>query len=166
MNKAAVLSSPIPRDANPESDVHKISRSAGNELGVNIVDLAAAIAAPSRRLEIAPCVERATAALEHAAAGDVGRARRAAEDAFIMISALAHARRERDRFLAARAALSAGDAFLLLDDATSAAECFEIAARFFDARHDIIRAAQAERGLVHARSRLQAGTLDDVPEEP
>src|SRR5690606_33088468 len=132
-----------------ESDVHRIARPA-NTFG-DETDLAAAIAAPSRRLEIAPCIELATAALAHVEAGDTKRARRTADDAFIMIAALAHARREADRVLAARAGLQAGEAFLLLNDAVSAEECFEIALRFFDGR-DVVLAAKAERGLLRARA--------------
>lgn len=164
MNKAAFVDSLAPRES--ESDVHKIHRLAESQPSVNVVDLASAIAAPTRRVEVAPCVERAASALEHATLGNTKRAQRDADDALIMIVALTYGRREGDRGLAALAALTAGDAFLLLDDPESARECFEIAVRFFDTRHDLIRAAQAECGLAEAHARLQAGTLDDVPDEP
>ncbi len=167
---AAVPDSASPPDAceprcvrAPESDVHKIRRPhdhgyvRDSDPGLaSVLDLASRIAMPSlRRFDTAPCLELATAALEHLDTGEIELARRAASDAFVVIVALSGTRRESDRSLAAHAALCAGNVFLRLDEAEAAKDCFEIACRFFgEEQNDVVRSAKAENGLANALARL------------
>ena len=96
------------------------------------------------------CELLATMALDHAIDGDQLLARRAAEDSMLMIESLASGARRADRVTAARAALTTGEALLLLHEAHRAKDCFEIARRFFDVERDLPRAAQARVGLAKA----------------
>jgi hypothetical protein len=95
------------------------------------------------------CELLAKMAHEHAS-GEQQLARRACEDAMLMIEQLADSRRQSDRALAANAAFSTGEVLLTLHEAHRAKSCFEIAAHYFDSANDIARAARARLGLANA----------------
>ena len=98
----------------------------------------------------ATCELLATMALDHAMDGEQLLARRAAEDSMLMIESLAKSARSSDRATAARAALTTGEALLLLHEVHRAKDCFEIATRSFDVERDLPNAAQARVGLAKA----------------
>jgi hypothetical protein len=103
---------------------------------------------------------------EHATAGEQHLARRACDDAMLMIEQLADSRRASDRALAASAAMSTGEALLLLHEAHRARDCFEIAMRFFDeAGNDLARAAKARVGLAKALLALHDPSARTVLED-
>lgn len=153
------------RSAHPESDVFEIRRPAapvGDRGGVIHFPEARVPAMPYAGSPIA-CEVLATMALDHALAGEHLLARRAAEDALLVIESLTSVPEQ--GATAACAALTTGEAFLLLDDAHRSKGCFEIAARSFDGRGDLARAAQARVGLAKALLTLRDPTARAVLED-
>lgn len=98
----------------------------------------------------ATCDLLAKMAHAHATAGEQALARRACEDAMLMIEQLTASRTSRDHELAANAAEAVGEAFMLLSEAHRAKDCFEIAAHHFDDTGNVARAAKARVGLAKA----------------
>lgn len=129
---------PPRRSSYPQSDIHEIARPA------------TVIGLPTRAAFPTTCELLAKMALEHATGGEQALARRAAEDALLMIESLSDGRRQSDRAMAANAALTTGNALLLLHEAHRAKTCFEIATRFFDGERDLARAAEARVGIAKA----------------
>jgi hypothetical protein len=101
------------------------------------------------------CEALASLALEHATAGDHVLAGRAARDAMLMLdSLLGEPTMRQDRshglYVAAGAALTTGEALLLLREAHRAKACFTTAARIFDGLQDLRKAADARVALAKA----------------
>jgi hypothetical protein len=142
------------------SDVFEIRRpAAGVELPREPV-LAMPYAASSVTCELL-----AAMALEHVMNDEPSLARRAAEDALLMIESLASSPRPSDRVTGAEAGLKAGEAFLLLHEAHRAKGCFDIAIRSFDAERDLPHAAQARVGLAKALLALRDPSARAVLED-
>jgi hypothetical protein len=102
------------------------------------------------------CELLARMALDSASRGDSELARRAAADAHVMVAALAASGSRACRSIAADAALTLGDALLILEDAVRAESCFESAARFYDTTRDRSRASAARIGLARAFTAMTA----------
>lgn len=113
----------------------------------------------------ATCDLLAKMAHTHATAGEQALARRACEDAMLMIEQLIASRSSRDHELAANAAEAVGEAFMLLHEAHRAKECFEITAHHFDDMGDVARAAKARVGLAKALLALHDPTGRAVLED-
>lgn len=91
----------------------------------------------------------ATSAREHLAAGELAEARRAAEDALLVIDTIA------DRRAHGEVCLVLGDVLLALSEAHRAKERFAAAANVFDAEGDLRRSARARVGLARAMLMLR-----------
>jgi hypothetical protein len=91
----------------------------------------------------------AEAARDHVAAGDLREARRAAEDALLVIDTIADSRAHGE------VCLVLGDVLLALSEAHRARERFAAAVNVFDAGNDLPAAARARMGLARAMLMLR-----------
>lgn len=82
-----------------------------------------------------------------------------------MIESLANGARHAEQATAARAALTTGEALLMLHEAHRAKGCFAIATRFFDTERDLPRAARARVGLAKALLALHDPSARPVLED-
>lgn len=149
MTKPALHLRPVLATAPPVSDIFEIRRSGNGRDPIVSVPAMPTAAWP------ATCEALARLALEHATAGDHVLARRASGDAMLMLDSLLdeptmRQARSDDLYVAAGAALTTGEALLLLEEAQRAKACFTTAARIFDSLRDLRKAADARVALAKA----------------
>jgi len=152
VSKTAAHLRPVPASATPVSDISEIRRS--EEDASAIVQRPSVPALPSVASS-GTCEMLASLAFDYASAGDDALARRAAGDAMLVIDTLlgdpgTWRASIDDQRVAAGAALTTGEAFLLVQEPHRAKACFTTAARVFDGLQDLRKAAEARVGLAKA----------------